>query len=813
MRPYPDSAALLPTQSIGNNHQVGQAPARELRKEVVAETLARRGEGPNMLQWNATMNIENQATMARLHPQDRGWGSIRILTTGNKPSLASLARPQSASSKVPQEQGSQDNAKTSTIGNAISAPANGLPGFSFSSGGRQAEISLAPVLATSPPSNPKQSRPCASSANAVPEMKCNAEKSMVERATDCRSANIMPICHFESPNTQSINSPPHVNVEPSCPMEWNIVSVGKGGHNTPNAMESVETGKRLGHVLHIPQQLMRIQLEPIGDATQAPKFLSQNSPSSVAGDLAAGRGDGKIGNSATNAENTPPSVKHLPEHLMREILNSLQASVKHPLPSLARLWPTPETVPGKEGMENNTKTTGPATWASSPANGLLGISIFPGGRDAERSVVPALRTAQTSNAIQRRPRSRSASAVSAIQNNKKITLPTTSPSIPASGFLRISSSLGGRQVDVSPAPALPTLPPFSPTQIRPWSSSANDVAATKDGLQNAVVEEATVCRSGNTRPVFNFPSPPTTSLISTPYDLAGDSCPMEWDTVLFGTPDQNNANPLGKIGPASGVVPLLVQTEGIQTGFSLLAKPASAPSQDAATAPIQILVECQKSTAASGPPSKISIPRAAMRCKIRHPSPRLPLHRPLPPPTMQTFMQTYQGLVAQQQVQPRANLPPFQLQIPFQQPVALPAVTTAHYQVSANQQHQQPPFMRAPIAPINTQREYEQTNIGMLASGVQGAAYGWAVTFIPAPYPNLPAYRNFYLNYSMPPGPGPPEPPPNQLALPRRQILVRLCRTKFGPRRSLPRAILWQACCCRPRDRLRRRTTGRGYVK
>ena len=42
MRPYLDSVALLPTQSFANNQQVGQAPSRDSRQELVAETLARR---------------------------------------------------------------------------------------------------------------------------------------------------------------------------------------------------------------------------------------------------------------------------------------------------------------------------------------------------------------------------------------------------------------------------------------------------------------------------------------------------------------------------------------------------------------------------------------------------------------------------------------------------------------------------------------------------------------------------------------------------------------------------------------------------
>ena len=139
IQPIPDSPARLPIQRISNNQQAKQAPLRNSMQEADARRLAKGREGLGTLQWNTTINIENVATMAKLHPQDRGWGSIRMLTPANKPSLASLARQQSASGKVSQGRGNQGKVSGSTMRDATAAPASGLPGFSSSSGGRQAD--------------------------------------------------------------------------------------------------------------------------------------------------------------------------------------------------------------------------------------------------------------------------------------------------------------------------------------------------------------------------------------------------------------------------------------------------------------------------------------------------------------------------------------------------------------------------------------------------------------------------------------------------------------------------------------------------
>ena len=134
IQPIPDSPARLLIQGIGKNQQAKQAPLWNSMQEGDADRLARSGEGLGTLQWNTTINVENPATMAKIHPQDRAWGSIRILTWAHKPSLASLARPQSASGKVSRGQGNQDNVNSSTMRNATVAPASGLPGFSSLSG-------------------------------------------------------------------------------------------------------------------------------------------------------------------------------------------------------------------------------------------------------------------------------------------------------------------------------------------------------------------------------------------------------------------------------------------------------------------------------------------------------------------------------------------------------------------------------------------------------------------------------------------------------------------------------------------------------
>ena len=248
-------------------------------------------------------------------------------------------------------------------------------------------------------------------------------------------------------------------------------------------------------------------------------------------------------------------------------------------------------------------------------------------------------------------------------------------------------------------------PPFQPLQPKPWSSSANAVAAREDDAPNPMVEEATACRHSSTGPTFHFASPVTASLISPPHQLPDDSCPMEWDTMLLGTTDQNNANPVEKIGPASGVVPLLVQTESIQTSSSLLPKPVSAPSQEAATSHIQIPVEGQQSTLASGPPSKISpiqsSDRAAMRFKIPIPLTGLPPHRSLAPTLLQSVAQPYLRQVAQHQVQRQVNLPRLQCQIPYKQPVAAPKQPAAICNRQAGQQgeqvHRPRPTMKPPL--------------------------------------------------------------------------------------------------------------------
>ena len=92
IQPTPDSPARVLIQGISNNQQAKQGPLWNSMQEGDADSLARKREGRGTLQWNTTINIENPATMAKGHPQDRAWGSIRILTGAHKPSLASLGR-------------------------------------------------------------------------------------------------------------------------------------------------------------------------------------------------------------------------------------------------------------------------------------------------------------------------------------------------------------------------------------------------------------------------------------------------------------------------------------------------------------------------------------------------------------------------------------------------------------------------------------------------------------------------------------------------------------------------------------------------
>ena len=150
-------------------------PSRNPVQEVVADTSARKGQGPKVHKQEARINVKNPSLIERAFPLDRGWGSIRILTGATKPSLASLFRPQSASDNVHQQQGNQDNANVSTMIKAIAATAKGLPGISTGPGGRGDKLFLVATLATVSASNCIHGRRCSSSASAVSAIQCDKE--------------------------------------------------------------------------------------------------------------------------------------------------------------------------------------------------------------------------------------------------------------------------------------------------------------------------------------------------------------------------------------------------------------------------------------------------------------------------------------------------------------------------------------------------------------------------------------------------------------------------------------------------------------
>ena len=77
-----DPSSLLATQQIGKALQADQALSRNPVQEVVADTSARREDGLKLHKQNVTLNAKKSLTIENALPEDRGWGSIRILTEG-----------------------------------------------------------------------------------------------------------------------------------------------------------------------------------------------------------------------------------------------------------------------------------------------------------------------------------------------------------------------------------------------------------------------------------------------------------------------------------------------------------------------------------------------------------------------------------------------------------------------------------------------------------------------------------------------------------------------------------------------------------
>ena len=130
--------------------------------------------------------------------------------------------------------------------------------------------------------------------------------------------------------------------------------------------------------------------------------------------------------------------------------------------------------------------------------------------------------------------SRTVAGKQRMKNYTKIRVPATSASTTASALPGISTFRRGGEAELSLAPRLPTLLPSNPIQCRPCSSLADAAAAMKYNIQNSTVEGATPCRFVHTGPIFPCASRLTPSIIRTQHAHLGDSCRLEWDTLLVG---------------------------------------------------------------------------------------------------------------------------------------------------------------------------------------------------------------------------------------------------------------------------------------
>ena len=224
---------------------------------------------------NIALNRRNTTSVAKHFPDCQGCGSVGLLCTSSKPLLAPLARLSSTEEMVPERRQALKNANIPVLAKAATTPASGSLVISSLARGWHEDLSMPTALPPLLPSNFIQDAPRSRSTDAVETKQSDGVKSL-EQTMDSRSANSLPVCPFAWRIPQSIISPTKANVEHRCSNERDRVSVGKRGENTPNSMEMLGTGKRLGRVSSTPDPPSLLTIEVIGKALQGAQALSRN---------------------------------------------------------------------------------------------------------------------------------------------------------------------------------------------------------------------------------------------------------------------------------------------------------------------------------------------------------------------------------------------------------------------------------------------------------------------------------------------------------------------------------------------------------